>query len=63
MYSSRGLDFKTSVRRLTLLLLHLYIRIGNKPYFNKQMFDSGIRHPHDIIQEDGSLLQYVLINF
>ena len=32
------------------------IHIGNKPFFNKQMFDSGIRRINDIINEDGSLL-------
>ena len=61
MYSNHGSDCKISVISLMLLQTHRcfitpIIHIGNKPFFNKQMFDSGIRRINDIINEDGSLL-------
>ncbi|XP_062599221.1 uncharacterized protein LOC134260692 [Saccostrea cucullata] len=34
------------------------IRIGGKPFYNKQMFNNNIRRVNDIINEDGSFLSF-----
>ena len=34
------------------------IHIGGKPFFDKQLFDNNIRYINDIIEEDGTFLNY-----
>ena len=52
----QNISNKSDVAADAPLFYNPNIHIGNKPFFNKQMFDSGIRRINDIINEDGSLL-------